>query len=42
MDMIMKIFSVQYYVEWVEVLTIIGILLLLGYVFYVLNIFKKE
>ena len=41
MDMLTKFFSVDYYVEWVEILTIVGILLLLGYLFFVLNIFKK-
>ena len=41
MDMLTKFFYVDYYVEWVEILTIVGILLLLGYLFFVLNIFKK-
>jgi hypothetical protein len=37
-----KLFSQDYYIHWVEILTILAILVLVGYFFYVLNIFKKD
>jgi hypothetical protein len=37
-----KLISADYYVQWVEGLTILAILILLGYFFYVLNVFKKD
>ena len=37
-----KLFSQEYYVHWVEILTILAILVLVGYFFYLLNIFKKN
>jgi hypothetical protein len=37
-----KLISAEYYVQWVEGLTILAILILLGYFFYVLNVFKKD
>ncbi len=40
--MLLKIFSADYYVYWVELLTIAAILVLLFYVFYALNLFKKD
>lgn len=36
-----KWFSVDSYVYQVEVMTIVAVLLLLGYIFFILNVFKK-
>ena len=32
----------DYYINWVEMLTIAAILLLVGYIFYSLNLFKRD
>ena len=41
MGIFTKIFSPDNYIIWVEVLTIAAILLVLGYFFFVLKVFKK-
>ena len=38
----MDFLPIKYYVPAVEILTILAILVLLGYFFYVLNVFKKD
>jgi hypothetical protein len=42
MDIFAKLFSEDYYINWVELLTIAAILVLLGYFFHNLNVFKKQ
>lgn len=37
-----KLFSQDFYVHWVEIVTILSVLVLLGYFFFVLNVFKKD
>lgn len=39
---ISRLFSEEYYIHGVEILTIIAILVLLGYFFHMLNVFKKD
>lgn len=41
MQFIMNFFSTDNYVYQVEAITVFGILILLGYFFYIFNVFKK-
>lgn len=36
------IFNIEHYVYWVEGLTVLAVLVVLGYFFFSLNIFKKD
>ena len=42
MGFITRLFSEEFYINWVEMLTIAAILLLVGYIFYSLNLFKRS
>jgi hypothetical protein len=37
-----QLLSIDNYVQWNEIITILAILVVLGYVFFVLNVFKKD
>lgn len=42
MDMIKSIFSEKFFIYWVEGITIIAVLVVVGFFFYGLNLFKKD
>ena len=42
MPMLSDVFSADYYIQWMEILTIVSILVLVGYFFVSLNLFKKR
>ena len=42
MDFIMNLIPEDYYIQAMEILTIAAILVLLGYFFYSLRVFKKN
>lgn len=37
-----EIFSRKYYIQWVEILVIIAIVIFMAYISYSLNLFKKD
>lgn len=42
MNFLGNIFSDNFFIYWVEIVTILAMLTLLGYVLYILNVFKKD
>ena len=42
MDLLTNLFSPKYYVYWVEILVIIGIVVFLLFLAYSMNLHKKE
>lgn len=41
MELLTRIFSDDFYIYWVEVLTIVAVIIVLAYFFYSLNLFKR-
>ena len=41
MELLTKFFSLDYYINWIEVLTIVAVVIVLAYFFYSLNLFKR-
>jgi hypothetical protein len=42
LDWLGAVFSPRYYIQWVEILVILGIVVFMLYISHALNLFKKE